>query len=115
MQACEWTGCPQGDCADKCIANQELTQSWTVLLDRSYGEDFYSACPLLASWIRRSLDTVRRSGRRLLDDNVRHVSLLPLSVTRISKGTSTRAYPERLQPPCHLPVIGANPDEGSWF
>ena len=67
-----WTGdCPRGGCADKCIVNEKITNSWFVLLDRSMGEESYGACPLLAQWVWRTLSITSSSRRRLLSDAVR--------------------------------------------
>eukprot|EP00892_Ulva_mutabilis_P000503 jgi/Ulvmu1/10453/UM063_0008.1 len=68
--ACVWTGdCDEPGCADKCIANRGTLQSWFVLLDRAAGEEFYSACPLLAYWVNHALAVQRGAGRRLLSEN----------------------------------------------
>eukprot|EP00892_Ulva_mutabilis_P000497 jgi/Ulvmu1/10448/UM063_0002.1 len=68
--ACVWTGdCDRLGCANKCITNRDLTQSWYVLLDRSTGENFYSRCPTLALWVNRALSITRGTGRRLLSQN----------------------------------------------
>lgn len=75
MQACVWTGdCSRGGCADKCITNRVLTQSWFVLLDRSIGEESYGACHLLAWYVRLALEVLENSRRRLLLDTVRRRS-----------------------------------------
>eukprot|EP00892_Ulva_mutabilis_P004493 jgi/Ulvmu1/2415/UM133_0016.1 len=66
--ACVWTGgCSRDGCSNKCITNAIVTRSWLVLLDRSTGESFYSACPTLARWVNLGLSVVRSSGRRLLE------------------------------------------------
>ena len=77
VQACLWTGdCPREGCADKCIINTQLTQSWDVLLDRSIGEESYAACPLLAHFINLAL-TTPGLRRRLLSNTVRCPCLPP--------------------------------------
>eukprot|EP00892_Ulva_mutabilis_P006254 jgi/Ulvmu1/3/UM001_0003.1 len=67
LKACVWTGdCSRPGCSAKCITNVAVTGSWVVLLDRSVGENFYSACPILAEWVNLALGVARGTSRRLL-------------------------------------------------
>lgn len=67
MQACLWTGaCLVGGCEEKCTVNEDLTQSWDVLLDRAMGPESYEACPYLAFQINLIISVSKSSGRRRL-------------------------------------------------
>ena len=77
LQACSWTdACKVAGCAGKCVANEGLTSSWDVLLDRAAGEDSYDACPMFAFWINQWYTIYEgNSFRRLQSAKVRPVML----------------------------------------
>lgn len=57
MQACLWTGdCSVGGCAERCIVNEGLTQSYSVLTDRAFGVESHLPCPDLAYWVNKLVD-----------------------------------------------------------
>ena len=72
VQACVWTDdCQREGCTTRCITNWEVTESWSVLLDRSFGDGFYTACPELAFYINNVLKDVRGPGWQLSSQIVR--------------------------------------------